>query len=73
MMKRILLIGVGVGRWGANHLRVLRSMPIELYVADHDDQRLSSADRLFKSFRDLLAVRWMKSRQIRYEIAESHD
>jgi predicted dehydrogenase len=42
MMKRILLIGVG--RWGANHLRVLRSMPIELYVADCHDQRLSSAD-----------------------------
>jgi len=41
MMKRILLIGVG--HWGANHLRVLKSMPIELYVADHDDQRLSSA------------------------------
>jgi dolichol-phosphate mannosyltransferase len=28
-------------------------------------------NRLFKSFRDLLAVRWMKSRQIRYKIAES--
>jgi len=28
-------------------------------------------NRLFKSFRDLLAVRWMKSRQIQYEIAES--
>src|SRR5437762_14003801 len=30
-------------------------------------------NRLFKSFGDLLAVRWMKSRQIRYEIAESND
>jgi glycosyltransferase involved in cell wall biosynthesis len=30
-------------------------------------------NRLFKSFRDLLAVRWMKSRQIRYEIAEARD
>jgi glycosyltransferase involved in cell wall biosynthesis len=29
-------------------------------------------NRLFKSFRDLLAVRWMKSRQIRYEIADSN-
>jgi len=28
-------------------------------------------NRLFKSFRDLLAVRWMKSRKIRYEIADS--
>jgi UDP-N-acetylglucosamine 3-dehydrogenase len=40
--KRILLIGVG--RWGANHLRVLKSMPIELFVADHHEERLSSAD-----------------------------
>jgi len=28
-------------------------------------------NRLFKSFRDLLAVRWMKSRRLHYEIAES--
>jgi dolichol-phosphate mannosyltransferase len=28
-------------------------------------------NRLFKSFRDLLAVRWMKSRKIRYKVAES--
>ena len=28
-------------------------------------------NRLFKSFRELLAVRWMKSRQLRYEIAET--
>jgi glycosyltransferase involved in cell wall biosynthesis len=28
-------------------------------------------NRLFQSFGDLLAVRWMKSRKIRYEIAES--
>jgi len=28
-------------------------------------------NRLFQTFRDLLAVRWMKSRAIRYEIAES--
>jgi dolichol-phosphate mannosyltransferase len=28
-------------------------------------------NRLFKSFRDLLAVRWMKSRRLRYEIGES--
>ena len=41
-MKRILLIGVG--RWGVNHLRVLKSMPIELFVADHHEQRLRLAD-----------------------------
>ncbi|MDD2708822.1 MAG: glycosyltransferase family 2 protein [Verrucomicrobiae bacterium] len=27
-------------------------------------------NRLFKSFADLLAVRWMKSRQLRYKVAE---
>jgi len=30
-------------------------------------------NRLLKSFADLWAVRWMKSRKIRYEIAESHN
>jgi hypothetical protein len=30
-------------------------------------------NRLFKTFGDLLAVRWMKSRQLRYEIAEKHN
>jgi UDP-N-acetylglucosamine 3-dehydrogenase len=39
--KRILLIGLG--RWGANHLRVLQSMPIELFVADTDLARLNSS------------------------------
>jgi UDP-N-acetylglucosamine 3-dehydrogenase len=41
-MKRILLIGIG--RWGVNHLRVLKSLPIELFVADRHEQRLSSMD-----------------------------
>ena len=41
-MKRILLIGVG--RWGVNHLRVLKSMPVEVFVADHCADRLSLID-----------------------------
>jgi predicted dehydrogenase len=40
--KRILLIGLG--RWGVNHLRVLQSMALELFVADHDEKRLSSIE-----------------------------
>ena len=40
--KRVLLIGLG--RWGANHLRVLQSMPVELFVADRDEKRLASAE-----------------------------
>src|SRR6202030_3441000 len=39
--KRILLIGLG--RWGANHLRVLQSMSIELFVAETDPARLNSS------------------------------
>src|SRR3954454_3169122 len=39
--KRILLIGLG--RWGANHLRVLQSMPVELFVADVDPARLDAS------------------------------
>jgi glycosyltransferase involved in cell wall biosynthesis len=30
-------------------------------------------NRLFKSFRDLLGVRWMKSRQLRYEIVKPNN
>jgi glycosyltransferase involved in cell wall biosynthesis len=30
-------------------------------------------NRVFKSFRDLLGIRWLKSRQLRYEVAESND
>jgi hypothetical protein len=68
-MKRILLIGVG--RWGANHLRVLKSMPIELYVADCHDQRLSSADpvvqilpRLARRALDEIATNPIRNRRI---------
>ena len=39
--KRILLIGLG--RWGANHLRVLQSMPVDLFVAEHDPERLNAS------------------------------
>lgn len=39
--KRVLLIGLG--RWGANHFRVLRSLPVELFVADRDTKRLESS------------------------------
>jgi len=38
--KRILLIGVG--RWGTNHLRILQSLPVDLFVAEHDPERLDS-------------------------------
>jgi predicted dehydrogenase len=40
---KVLLIGTG--RWGANHLRVLRSLPIELYVSDLDKARLQTVEK----------------------------
>lgn len=36
------LLLVGLGRWGANHLRLLRSLPVTLYCADTDPARLAA-------------------------------
>ena len=43
-MTKILL--VGIGRWGANHLRVLNSLPVELFVAERDPKRLETARKI---------------------------
>lgn len=43
-MIKVLLLGIG--RWGANHLRVLNSLPIELYVSELDGKRLDAARKL---------------------------
>jgi UDP-N-acetylglucosamine 3-dehydrogenase len=43
-MTRILLLGIG--RWGANHLRVLKSLPIELFVAEVDAKRHEQATKI---------------------------
>lgn len=58
-MTKVLLLGLG--RWGANHLRNLHSMPVELYVSDSDPNRLEPARklglpdaRLSADFRELL-------------------
>ncbi len=40
-MVKVLLLGVG--RWGSNHLRVARSLPVELFVADPAPERLDLA------------------------------
>jgi hypothetical protein len=39
-MIKLMLLGVG---WGANHLRNLKSLAIELYVAGVDVKRLEAA------------------------------
>jgi predicted dehydrogenase len=43
-MTKILLLGLG--RWGANHLRNLHNLPIELYVAEVGDKQLEPARKL---------------------------
>ncbi len=43
-MTKILLLGLG--RWGVNHLRNLKAMPVELYVAEVDSKRLEPARKL---------------------------
>jgi dolichol-phosphate mannosyltransferase len=39
----------------------------------HGESKYGVWNRLFRSFRDLLAIRWMKSRLLGYEIAEKLD
>jgi UDP-N-acetylglucosamine 3-dehydrogenase len=43
-MTKILLLGLG--RWGANHLRNLNHLPVELYVAEVGDKQLEPARKL---------------------------
>ena len=57
-MTKVLLIGLG--RWGVNHLRNLNAMPVELYVAEAEENRLEPArklglpaDRLTTNYRTL--------------------
>src|SRR3954470_17122178 len=59
-MTKILLLGLG--RWGANHVRVLKSLPIELFVADTQPKQSDVArkvgvadDHLTTNYKDFVA------------------
>jgi UDP-N-acetylglucosamine 3-dehydrogenase len=43
-MTKVLLLGLG--RWGANHLRNLNNLPVELYVAEVGEKQLEPARKL---------------------------
>jgi len=43
-MTKILLLGLG--RWGVNHLRVLHSLPVEMFVSDVRPKQLEAARKL---------------------------
>ena len=58
-MTKVLLLGLG--RWGANHLRNLNNLPIELYVAEVGEKQLEparklgiSAERLTTNYKDFI-------------------
>jgi predicted dehydrogenase len=44
LMIKVLLLGLG--RWGVNHLRVLHSLPVELFVTDLQAKQLDAARKL---------------------------
>jgi dolichol-phosphate mannosyltransferase len=48
-------------------------IPVSSNPRLHGESKYGVWNRLFKSFRDLLAIRWMKSRVLGYEIAEQLD
>jgi UDP-2-acetamido-3-amino-2,3-dideoxy-glucuronate N-acetyltransferase len=59
-MIKVLLLGLG--RWGANHLRNLNNLPIELYVAEVGEKQLEPArklgipaERLTTNYKDFIA------------------
>jgi len=48
-------------------------IPVTSHPRLHGQSKYGVWNRLFKSFHDLLAIRWMKSRMLRYEIASQLD
>jgi UDP-2-acetamido-3-amino-2,3-dideoxy-glucuronate N-acetyltransferase len=59
-MTKVLLLGLG--RWGANHLRNLNNLPIELYVAEVGEKQLEPArklgipaERMTTNYKDFIA------------------
>lgn len=43
-MIKVLLLGLG--RWGANHLRILHSLPVDLFVADVQAKSIEAARKM---------------------------
>jgi len=66
VVKRILLIGLR--RWGLDHLRVLKSMPVELFVSDLEPDRLNSCE-VAPNRRSKLAD--LKMRALQYDLKQS--
>jgi len=60
-MTKVLLLGLG--RWGVNHLRNLRALPVELFVSETETKRLEPAvkagvaeSHLFTRYQDALPL-----------------
>ena len=62
-MSTLKVLLLGVGRWGNNHVRVLNSLPIELYVTDLNPNALDGArkvgvpeNRLSTNYKDFASI-----------------
>ena len=62
-MSTLKVLLLGVGRWGNNHVRVLNSLPIELYVTDLNPKALDGArkvgvpeNRLSTNYKDFAGI-----------------
>ncbi len=48
-------------------------VPVKHFPRKHGHSKYTTLNRVFKSFRDLLAVRWMKRRYLNYKIVEQYN
>ena len=68
LSNRVILTVATTGAWPSKNENP--NVPITPRERFAGESKYGVWNRLFKSFTDLLAVRWMKSRQLRYRIAE---
>jgi UDP-N-acetylglucosamine 3-dehydrogenase len=57
------ILQIGIGRWGANHLRVLSNLPVELYIAEISEparqkclEQGIAQDHITDNYRDYLDI-----------------
>ena len=43
MADKIKILLLGIGRWGTNHFRILKNLPVELFVVDPDAGKVEKA------------------------------
>ncbi|MEM3112788.1 MAG: hypothetical protein QXY90_07090 [Candidatus Anstonellales archaeon] len=46
MGKEMKILLIGMKRWGKNHLKILKNMVDELFIADSDPKQLKNCDEI---------------------------